>query len=234
MLIKPIKTRIFLENENLISFIAQHTPVIREKSILVITLKIVSLSEGRTDNDTSKKNKALLVKKESDLVFLTKYVWLTIRQNLIMPNAGIDESNANGKLILLPKDSFKSAEKIRNALKKKYGLNNLGVLITDSRLLPLRNGTVGVALGYAGFKGKNDYRGKKDLFGRKFKFSQTDIADSLASSAVLVMGEGNESIPLAIIEDSGVTYVKKVDREELTIDIKKDIYLPLFERMRKL
>lgn len=234
MLIKPIKTRIFLENENIIDFIVEHVPSIKEKSVLAITSKIVSLNEGRTDTDVSKENKIRLIKKESELAFETQQVWLTVRQNLIMPNAGIDESNANGKLILLPKDSFKRATTIQKALKKKYRIKNLGVLITDSRLLPMRNGTVGVALGYAGFKGKKDYRGKKDLFGRKFKLSQTDVADSLASSAVLLMGEGDESTPLALMENAPVLFVKKVDRKELTIDIKKDVYQPLFEKIHKL
>lgn len=234
MLIHPIKTRIFRENENLIDFVVEHIPSLKERSVLVITSKIVSLYEGRTDKDTSIENKIRLIKKESELALLTKYVWLTIRQNLIMPNAGIDESNADGKLILLPEDSFKSALKIQKALKKKYRVKNLGIILSDSRLLPMRNGTVGVTLGYAGIKGKKDYRGKKDLFGRKFKFSQTDIADSLASSAVFVMGEGSESIPLAVIEDAPVVFVKKVNRKELMIDIKKDIYLPLFEKMGRL
>ena len=34
--------------------------------------------------------------------------------------------NANGKLILLPKDSYKSAELIRKFLQKKYKIKNLG------------------------------------------------------------------------------------------------------------
>lgn len=234
MLTKPIKTRLFLEKESLIDFIAEHIPSLKEKSVLVVTSKIVSLHEGRTDKNTSKDNKTRLIKKESELSFETKLVWLTVRQNLVMPNAGIDESNANGKLILLPKDSFKSAFAIQKALKKKYGVKKLGVVISDSRLLPMRNGTVGVALGYAGIQGKKDYRGKKDLFGRKFKLSQTDVADSLASSGVFVMGEGSESTPLAVIEDAPVTFTEKVRRNELVIDIKKDVYQPLFENIHKL
>ena len=85
-----------------------------------------------------------------------------------MANAGIDESNAMGKIILLPKNSFKSAEIIRKKLQNKFGVKNLGILITDSRLFPLRAGIVGVALGYAGFKGIKNYIGKKDIFGRIF------------------------------------------------------------------
>lgn len=105
-----------------------------------------------------------------------------------MASAGIDESNANGKLVLLPKDSFKTARFLRDKLRQKYGVRHLGVLITDSRTTPLRAGVTGVALGYAGFRGVKDYRGTPDIFGRKFKFSRTDVADSLATAAVFAIG----------------------------------------------
>ena len=150
-----------------------------------------------------------------------------------MASAGIDESNAKGKLILLPKDSFKTARNFRNTLRQKYGVKELGVLITDSRTIPLRAGVTGVAVGYAGFHGIKDYRGTPDIFGRKFKFSQTNIADGLAAAAVLVMGEGNEQQPLAMIERAPVEFCDSVNRAELRIDIQEDMYRPLFSRLSK-
>ena len=151
-----------------------------------------------------------------------------------MASAGIDEYNANGKLILLPKDSFKTARELRNKLRQRYGIRHLGVLITDSRTVPLRAGVTGIALGYAGFRGVKDYRGTPDIFGRRFKFSRTNIADGLASAAGLVMGEGSERQPLAIIEKAPVEFRDKVDRGELRIDIQEDMYRPLFSKLRKL
>jgi F420-0:gamma-glutamyl ligase len=142
-----------------------------------------------------------------------------------MANAGIDESNAaNGELILLPKDSFKSAGCIRKKLMKYFGLKKLGVVITDSRLMPLRAGVVGVAFGYAGFKGLRDYRGTKDIFGRTLTMSQTNIADSLATAAVLLTGEGNEQTPLALIRYAPVVFTHASNQKELHIDPKEDIY----------
>ncbi|MEO8638054.1 MAG: coenzyme F420-0:L-glutamate ligase [Candidatus Taylorbacteria bacterium] len=234
MKILPVKTRIFKEKENLTDFILEHIPHLSEGSVLAVTSKIVSLAEGRVEKKISEENKIRLIKQESELAFRTKYVWLTIRDNLIMSDAGIDESNADSKLILLPKNSFKSASLIREELKNKFRLKRLGVLITDSRLFPMRNGTVGVALSYAGFKGIKEYVGKKDLFGRPFKFQRVDIADSLATSAVLTMGEGNESIPLAVIEDAPITFTDKVNPRELQISIKEDVYQPLFEKIHTL
>lgn len=227
MLVKPLKTRIFKERENLLEFITSYFKKIPNNAIIVVTSKIVALSEGRTAVVKDTKDKEKLIRAESDMAWPTKYVWLTIKDGMLMASAGIDESNADGKLILLPKDSFKTAQKIRTMLCKKYNLKNLGVLITDSRTTPLRAGVTGAALGYAGFKGTRDYRKKLDVFGRPFVFSQTNVADCLASAAVLVMGEGNEQCPLACITHAPVEWRKKVHRDEVSIDTKDDMYLPL-------
>ncbi len=234
MQIKTFKTSIFKEKEELLQFIFKYVKKIPENSVLVITSKIVALSEGRTAEYKNQSQKIQLIKKESDFAIKTKFTWLTIKDSMVMASAGIDESNANGKMILLPKDSFKSAEFICKQLRKKFKIKNLGILITDSRLFPLRAGVVGVALGYFGFKGIRNYIGKKDIFGRTLKFSRTDVADSLATSAVLCMGEGKEQRPLALIKDAPVEFVKKVNEKELIINPKEDLYQPLFENIKRI
>ena len=210
MKIKAIKTEIFQPKQNLYLFIEKYLPVIKENMILVVTSKIVALAEGRVEKNINEDSKMEIIKKESEFVFPTKYVCLTIKDGIVMANAGVDESNANGDVILLPRDSFSAATKIRNYFKKKFQLNNLGVIITDSRCLPLRSGITGVALGYAGFRGLKDYRKKLDIFGRPFHFSRVDVADSLATAAVYCMGEGNEQQPLATISDSRVEYCERI------------------------
>ena len=228
MQIIPIKTRIFKENEDLIKFILEYVKRISENSVLVVTSKIVALSEGRTVEYKNKAQKVKLIKQESDFAIKTKITWLTIKDGMVMTSAGIDESNANGRIILLPKDSFQSADLIRKRLKKIFKVKKFGVLITDSRIFPLRAGIVGVTLGYSGFRGILDYRGSKDIFGRILKMSRTDVADSLATSAVLCMGEGKEQQPLALITDAPIIFTEKVDKKELIMDPKEDLYLPLF------
>ncbi|OHA20470.1 MAG: hypothetical protein A2836_02765 [Candidatus Taylorbacteria bacterium RIFCSPHIGHO2_01_FULL_45_63] len=234
MHITPVKTRLFLEGKDLIAFIKEHIPKIAEKSLLIVTSKIVALAEKRTAVVANQKEKERLIRSESQFALQTKYVWLTIRDNLVMASAGIDESNGNGKLILLPKNSFKTAIFIRKKIKKIYGLKKFGVIITDSRLLPLRNGTVGVATGYAGFRGLKSYKGKSDLFGRKFLYQRVDVADSLATAAVFCMGEGNESIPLAMITSAPVAWRERIKETELEIDPREDVYQPLFAKIRRL
>ena len=233
MIVKPIKTTLFREREDLTAFLLRFIRKPKEKSIVVVTSKIIALSEGRTVKIGSAKEKEKLIKKESDVSISTKYVQMTLRDGMAMPSAGIDESNADGKYILLPKDSFKTAKLIKEKLQRKYHVKNLGVLITDSRTLPLRSGVIGVALGYAGFSGVKDYIGKRDLFGRKFKFSSVNIADSLATAAVLTMGEGNEQQPIAVIEEAPVEFREKVYSEELKIAVKNDIYVNFFSKLSK-
>ncbi len=232
MTITPIRTRIFREGEDLLVFIERFVPRLPERSILVVTSKIVALAEGRTAVAESARAKARLIKQESEFAIRTKYVWLTIKDGEVMPTAGIDASNADGKLILLPRDSFHTAHVLRRALMKRFRLKKLGVLITDSRTLQFRAGVAGIALGYAGFSGLRNYRGTKDLFGRKLHYSRTDVADSLATAAVLEMGEGRERCPLALITDATVAFRDRIQRNELHIDPHDDLYAPLYRKRR--
>lgn len=110
---------------------------------------------------------------------------------------------------------------------------NLGILIVDSRMLPLRAGALAYAIGYAGFKGVRDNRGKSDIFGRTLELSQTDVADGLASGVVICMGEGAEQTPLAVITDPPVEWTDEpIDPQELIIPPEDDIYRPFFENLK--
>ena len=229
VIIKPIKTSIFKERGNLADFIGKYAPKIKSGSILAVTSKIVALAEGSVVRAANPRAREALIRAESDWQLQAKGGKITLKDGLLMWNAGVDESNAKGNIILLPKDSFATARKIRSNILQNVRIRKLGVIITDSRVLPLRAGVVGVALGYAGFKGVRDYRGKKDLFGRKLKFTQTNVADSLATAAILAMGEGSERQPLAVIEDAPVEFTDGVNRRELLISLEDDMYRPLFK-----
>jgi len=233
MNVQPIKTRVFKEKESLLRFIQEHIPSLPENSVLGVTSKVVALAEGRTVCIEDENTKEKVIRAESQWALKTKYVLLTLKDGMFMPSAGVDESNANGKLVLLPADSFGAAEELRTALCSAYGITNLGVLITDSRTLPLRAGVTGIALGYAGFSGLNDYRSKLDIFGRPFAMSRTNVADGLAAAAVLIMGEGAEQVPLVVISGGPVTFKADFDRNELLIDPEDDMYQPLFGELPK-
>ncbi len=234
MIVRPVKTRVFKETENLEKFIRAHIPKLKENSVLVVTSKIVALAEGRTKERVDLTTKEKLIRAESDYAVPTKWVWLTLKDGLIVASAGIDESNSeNGKFILLPKDCYKSAARLRKALMKAYKVKNLGVIIPDSRTIPLRAGVMALALGYAGIKGLRDYRGTPDIFGRLFKFERVGIVDSIATAASLCMGEGNESQPLAVVENAPVVFTERVNRNELRIAPEDDMYLPFISGLLK-
>ena len=237
MKIKALRTEVFSKEKNLVDFIHQHVAkVFTENSILAVTSKIVSLSEGQT---VSKKNtdKQSLIKKESEY-YLGKIAYdqhLAIRHGLLVPSAGIDESNSEkDEYILYPQDPFSSAKKIRTALKKKLGLKNLGVLITDSHTIPLRRGVIGMALAYSGFKAIKNLIGTKDLFGRPLRVTTVNVAEALAVSAVLLMGEGAERCPLAVIEKAPVVFTNKTNSKEMRISPQEDLYAPFLFKKNKL
>ena len=229
MIIKSIKTNVFQEGDNLFLFITRYIKKFAERSIIVITSKIVALAQGRTVDPRQISWDKLIIK-ESQWAIPTKYCYLTLKEGMIAPNAGIDKSNADGKWILWPRDSYGAAEDLRKRLSRHYGIKKIGVLITDSRVLPLRKGITGVALGYSGFKGLRNYIGKGDIFGRKLKMSRANVADSLAAAAVLLMGEADEQTPLAMIENAPVEFVFKQNKRELKINPAADLYRPLFEK----
>lgn len=213
----------------------EYLPPIKERSVVVITSKIVAICEGRIANP-KEHDKDQLIMKEAEYYLprsSNRYnVLLTIKNNTIIASSGIDESNANGYLILWPKYPQQTANNIRKYLLKRFQLKNVGVVITDSRLAPLRRGTIGVSIGYSGFAALHYYIGEKDIFGRKFEMQVGNIADELAVSAVLAMGEGSEQTPIAIVED--VPFVKFQKRDpsakelrDLHISLEDDIFAPV-------
>lgn len=159
----------------------------------------------------------------------------TMKNNLLVPTAGIDESNANGYYILWPKEPAQTAKKLHSWLKKTYGLKNCGVIIIDSHSLLLRRGVVGVSLAHHGFLPLQDYRQGADLFGDKLTITQLNIVDSLAAAAKLTIGEGAEGTPLALISD--VPFVRLSEKplpiekpySSLKVAEDEDIYAPLLK-----
>lgn len=239
MNIKAIKTHKIQPNENIFGILDKYLPKLEEKSIVAIASKIVGISEGRVIKKESEEQKDSHIKQEAEYYLPEKHMgfFMTINQNILVANAGIDESNSNGLLSLWPKDPQKSANKIREYLVKKHTIKNLGVIVTDSKLTPLRWGVTGYAIAYSGFKPLRNYIGKSDIFGRKLNAEKLHIADSLATSASLTMGEGNEQRPLAIITDIPfVTFQKKNPTQKeldgLKVKPEDDIYAALLTSVK--
>lgn len=209
--------------------------ILKENSVLAVTSKIIALCEGRVAEDADG-TRDRLVEEEAEYYLprhSSKYDFcISIKHNTFTATAGIDRSNANGKLVLWPKDLQKSANTIREHISNKFGIKNIGIVITDSKTSPLRWGVTGVALSHSGFAALKSYIGTPDIFGRPLHFEKTNVADSLATAAVVVMGEGNEQTPLAVVSD--VPFVDFQDRnptqeelDSLHIELEDDVFAPL-------
>ena len=234
---KAIKTDKIKPEDNLSKILDKFLKKFKEKEILAITSKIVSVCEGKIENLEQDKDE--LIRQEADFYLprnASKYGYsLTIKRNVLAPAAGIDESNADGKYILLPENPQKTANEIRSYLLKRFKLKHAGVIITDSKSSPLRRGTTGIALSHSGFRATRSYLGKPDIFSRKLNLTNVNDMDSLAATAVFVMGEGNEQTPIAVISDVPFVNFRKTnpskkELENFYVSMEDDLYAPLLTK----
>lgn len=191
-----------------------------ERGVLVVTSKVVSLCEGATlpvDGTDLER----LVRDEAEWYMPGAeqqhgYIF-TIAHNMLTPNSGIDESNADGRYVLWPLHPQQTANQIRKYLVRRFGLREVAVIIVDSSFVPMRWGAIGLSLAYSGIEPVRSYRDKTDVFGRPLLLSRTNVVDSLATTATLIMGEGSEQTPFAIIED--IPNIRFVRRDPITEEI---------------
>lgn len=236
MEVKGLKSDIIKPKEDILpvlkKVLKKDKITLKNKDILVISSKALALSEGRIAKAKSENFKAgdlkALILKEGKKLFPSDYCWLTLKNGNLTPNAGIDRSNImKGYVVLWPRNPYKSAETIQKALKKEFKLTNLGIIIADSACEPLRLGVHGISIGHFGIEGIEDCRNKRDIYGKKFQFTQRAIADSLATAALLEMGETNEKTPFALIRGANVKFINKAERKK-NIPLKKDLFYGIY------
>jgi coenzyme F420-0:L-glutamate ligase/coenzyme F420-1:gamma-L-glutamate ligase len=125
----------------------------------------------------------------------------------ICANAGIDLSNVeSGYAALLPVDSDRSARRIRDGLRHRFGVD-VAVIISDTFGRPWRRGVTDVAIGCAGVAGIVDLRGTPDALGREMHVTEVAVVDELAAAAELVMGKST-NIPVAVIRGADSTWLR--------------------------
>ncbi len=188
--------------------------------VLVVTQKIVSKAEDRfvelaavepspeavsVGQEIGKDPRLVeLVLRESSAIVRKGRNVLITRHRLghVMANAGIDASNAgpdgHGKVLLLPVDPDASADRIAAGVEAQTG-QRPAVLISDSFGRPWRMGVTNVAIGLAGMAAIIDQRGETDRDDRVMQVTQVALGDAVAAAAGLVMGEGREGVPAALV-----------------------------------
>jgi coenzyme F420-0:L-glutamate ligase/coenzyme F420-1:gamma-L-glutamate ligase len=198
---------------------------LQDNDILVLAQKIVSKAEGRMVNlaNISPSQKAidlgaqtekdprlveLMLRESNEVVRFRKGV-IVVEHKLgfLCANAGIDHSNVSplpvGEaagareelVLLLPENPERSAKQLREEINQRTG-KKTGVMIIDSHGRAWRIGTVGVCIGLSGIPAIIDERGWNDLFGYTLKATIVGVADELAASASLVMGQAAEGTPV--------------------------------------
>ena len=235
-----VKTRVMMPpKDDLYAVMDKALPKLREGDIILITSKVVSIHQGRCVPTAHVPDKDALIIKEAEQYIPRHKVpgqWavLTIKRHTLIPSSGIDESNANGHYILWPRHINETAREIGQHLRKKYGLKNLGVIITDSHTVPMRWGVIGISIGFWGFNPLKDYRGTRDIFGRRLEMTQANIPDALSAIAVMLMGEGNERVPIVIARKvPGVRFTARNYYRDFVIAPKTDLYGPLLKVFKK-
>ena len=218
MQIIPIHIKKEITVDDDLSELILHSGDVLDGDILVIAQKIISKQEGRTVKLSSVSPSLLsqgissqydkdpnvveLILSESKRIVRMNRGIIIVETNhgFICANAGIDESNvADGFATLLPLNSDKSAELIRNKILDETG-KNIAIIIADTFGRPFRMGQTNCAIGISGLNPILDYSGTLDSFDRILRVTAIAVADELSAAAELVMEKTKKS-PVVIIRN---------------------------------
>jgi len=218
--------------------------ILEDDDIIVIAQKVVSKSENRYKNlleiKPSKQatNLALslnrdpafiqLILNESNEIISTDKNVIIVEHKLgfININAGIDRSNIpenKNLVLLLPEDPSSSSQKIYEDISSKIK-KNISVIITDSMTRPYRSGVMNFALASTNIQSLIDLKGKKDIYGNILQATEIAIADELAAASGLLMGQGNDGMPIVIIRGFDRKHYLKNDAFNLIVKKEDDLY----------
>ena len=196
--------------------------------VLVVTQKIVSKAEGameQIDPNDPLSHKPL-VERESVRILRRRgdLIISETKHGFICANAGIDLSNVErGYAALLPDDSDRSANKIRDRIRALSG-RTVGVIISDTFGRPWRRGVTDVAIGCAGIAAVVDLKGTADALGRELMVTEVCVADEIASAADLVCGKAR-GVPVAIVRGVDPSWLRRASvRSEIVRDPAEDLF----------
>lgn len=217
---------------------------IRNQDVIVVGQKAISKAEGRIVNldditpsprafelakKTGKRPEFIqIVLKDAERVLRANGDAFIVRtkNGQTCMNGGVDKSNVKGDstYALLPENPDASARNLMRKIKRLTG-KDVGVVITDTRSRPFRRGQVEECIGIAGINPLVDYRGQTDLFGYTLRFKNVSLADELASAAELVMGQGREATPVAIIRGlKRANFQERASTRNLSVRPNEDLF----------
>lgn len=166
---------------------------IAEGDIVIVTSKIVAKAEDRIRTADSRED---WIDTESVRTVASRetphgpFRIVETKHGFVMAAAGIDASETQpGTVVLLPEEPDHSAGLIRQMICNEFGIQQLGVIISDTFGRAWREGVVDAAIGASGVQVLADLRGTKDRYGNELSATVTALADELASAAELASGK---------------------------------------------
>lgn len=194
--------------------------------VLVIAQKVVSKAENRyvrladvtpsdeaialaSQADKDPRQAELILRESREVVRVRPGVIIVEHRNgYVHANAGIDKSNIpnsadDPRVLLLPVDPDASAALLRQSLHRDTDVG-VKIVINDSAGRAWRNGTVGIAIGTAGFEPLFNQVGERDMYGNVLEVTEAAVADELAAAASLVMGQAAEACPVVLVRGASL------------------------------
>jgi len=247
-----IKLPLIKEHDPFLKILIDHISKIKgglkEGDIVVIAEKVIATSQGRVRklskvSPISERAKELatkydmdpryveLILQEADMILGgLKHVILAKVNDFLIANAGIDQSNAGPDSVILLPENLKEVPWIYwRSLREEFNIKNLGIIISDSRVQPLRKGTIGIAIATAGFEPIEDLRGHPDLFGRPLEITMRAIADDLTSAAQFLLSESDQQTPVVLIRGANVVFT---ENPQFTTEMSPEecLYMNIFSK----
>ncbi len=188
--------------DDLAQLLADAAGSLADGDVLVIAHKVVSKAEGRVVDlaDVRPGERALALGAEhgkdprlvevilgesADVVRSRPGVLICrTHHGYVCANAGVDQSNAGGGVVLLPRDPDASARALRARLRELTGVAP-AIVIADSFGRAWRVGQCDQAIGVAGIAPTEDWRGRRDAGGRVLEATVVAVADEAAAAADL-------------------------------------------------
>lgn len=220
------RARLRIKNGDILA-IASKVVSVAEKNILPLkTIEPTGLAQKLGRKFGLSPDFAQVVLDEADDVYGgVPGVILTIKNGDAAANSGVDRKNAPPQTVIpWPRNPHQSSEKIREAIYRKSG-KKIGVVLVDSRVTPLRLGTVGLAIACSGFQPVRDERGIKDLYGRKVSITFRALADGIAAAAQLLMGETRETVPFVLVRNAPVKVTHDNRLVSMTLPVEDCLFM---------
>lgn len=229
----PIKTRVMQPpQDDLLAVLDEYLIDVQEGDVIAISSKVVAIHEGRSVLKDGFDKEGYV--RESAQVVIPRDYWatfLTITNNMLVSSSGLDSSNSDGYYALLPKEPFVSAKYLHEYLTKRFAIQNVGLIITDSHSVACRYGAVNGAISWWGFEPLISHIGRDDLFGRTIEHERSNLVDGIAAGAGVVMGEVDECTPVVVIRGvPGVEFTQENTKEKLFCPPHDDTMRVLYER----